>query len=388
METNGTNSRFCTNCGQEISASGNFCPRCGAAQPASGQPSGGGKGNGTMDAAERAMKTVFQKANEWAGGTGEVNFNLRDLVSGVFKKHTKSEQEEIFICGTGKTTPAESEISSEWPKPWLYSRIFLMFAITFALLAVLLEWFENINAFPGLIFIGALAVPFSAVIFFFEVNAPRNMSIFETIKIFFIGGAMSLVATLILFELFPSGELNYAGAIIVGIVEEIGKFAVVAFFCRSEKVKYVLTGLLIGSAVGAGFAVFETAGYAFRFLIADGSSAMFDVIYIRAALALGGHVVWAAISGAAIVLVKKAAPLAREHLFSVRFLKIFAIPVVCHAIWDMPILTSVSIPVVQILLTVVAWIMILVLINAGLKQIASPEKTKEVVTVPEETATL
>lgn len=386
MENNETNQKFCTNCGQKISATSKFCPECGATQGATQRTTANSDlqatatelFEGAKKVAGKTMTTVIKKANELTGETGEVNFNLKDLVSNVFKKHSKDEQEELFICGTGKTTPKESDISSEWPKPWLYSRIFAMFAITFGLLVAMAELFDNSNAIPGLIFIGALAVPFSAVVFFFEVNAPRNMSIFETIKVFFVGGAMSLVATLILFEIFPSGELDYIGATIVGIVEEVGKLAIVAFFCKNAKVKHILTGLLIGSAVGAGFAVFETAGYAFNYLLFGGWEEMLDVIYLRAALSLGGHVVWAAISGAALVLVKKSDTLTKEHLLNPRFLKIFAVPVILHAVWDMPILESVEIPVVQIVLTVLAWVMVLVLINTGLKQLSTSDKAEGV----------
>lgn len=381
MENNGTTQKFCTNCGQKIDTSNKFCPSCGATQKtATTNPDLQATANelfeGAKKVAGKTMNTVIKKANELTGETGEVTFNLKDLVSDVFKKHSKEEQEELFICGTTKTTPKESEISSSWPKPWLYSRIFLMFAITFGLLSVVAEWFSNTNAIPGLIFIGALAVPFSAVVFFFEVNAPRNMSLFETIKIFFIGGALSLISTLILFEIAPVGDLDYIGATIVGIVEEVGKLVIVAYFCKNAKVKHILTGLLIGSAVGAGFAVFETAGYAFNYLLSDGWETMLEVIYLRAILSIGGHVVWAAISGAALVLVKGTEELTKEHLLAPRFLKIFAVPVVLHAVWDMPIPTPNNLPIVQIACTVLAWVMVLVLINSGLKQLSTPEKVE------------
>ncbi|MGN0539898.1 MAG: PrsW family glutamic-type intramembrane protease [Candidatus Fimenecus sp.] len=374
MENNETAHKFCANCGQKINISNKFCPSCGAAQGTATnsdlQATATVLFEGAKKVAGKTMNTVIQKANELTGETGEVKLHLKDLVSNVFKKHSKEEQNELFICGTAKTTPKENEISSSWPKPWLYSRIFFMFAITFGLLSIVAEWFSNDNAVPGLIFIGALAVPFSTVIFFFEVNAPRNMSLFEVIKIFFVGGALSLVATLILFEFAPVGELDYAGAIIVGIVEEIGKFVIVAYYCKNAKVKHILTGLLIGSAVGAGFAVFETAGYAFNYLLVGGWETMLEVIYTRAILSLGGHVVWAAISGAALVLVKGAEELKKEHLLNSRFLKLFAVPVVLHSVWDMPIPVPVDIPLVGIALTVLAWIMVLVLINTGLKQLS------------------
>ena len=43
-------------------------------------------------------------------------------------------------------------------------------------LVVLAKMFGNENSIPGMIFIGALIVPISGVIFFFESNAFRNIS--------------------------------------------------------------------------------------------------------------------------------------------------------------------------------------------------------------------
>lgn len=376
--------KYCYQCGQEIEAASKFCPNCGASQQSGAASSSvHAAGANTVDKINEVRKaagktastftnTVIKKANELTVETGEVKLNLKDLFVNVFKKHSKEEREEIFICGTKTTTPAESEISTTWPKPWLYSRIFVLFAITFILLSILVSIFSNANALPGMIFIGALAVPFSTLVFFFEVNAPRNTSIFETTKIFFIGGVLSLVVTLFLFMFTPSSsEMGFIDAIITGIVEEIGKLIIVAYFCKHPNVKHILTGMLIGSAVGAGFAVFETAGYALNFLLTYGWNSMLEVIYLRAALAIGGHVVWAAISGGALVLVKKNEKFKKEHIFNTRFLKIFAIPIVLHAVWDMPLPQFFNLPIVQIICTILAWVMALILINTGLKQIST-----------------
>lgn len=41
-----------------------------------------------------------------------------------------------------------------------------------------------------------------------------------------------------------------------------------------------------------------------------------------------------------------------------------------HAVWDMPLSNGGEIPFVQIMLTIIPWIIILVLISVGLKQIS------------------
>lgn len=87
----------------------------------------------------------------------------------------------------------------------------------------------------------------------------------------------------------------------------------IAYFLRGQEKKYILNGLLIGAAVGVGVAVFETAGY-----IAKSHS--LTVLYLRGALALGGHVAWAGLTGAALAMVKGDKPLRVDHLMDVRFL--------------------------------------------------------------------
>lgn len=121
---------------------------------------------------------------------------------------------------------------------------------------------------------GALLVPLTVMVFFWEMNVPRNISILDVISVFFVGGVFSLVVTLFLFEFFPSaGAGPLWGSTLVGLVEELGKVLVVAYYVKKNNTRYKLNGLLLGSCVGAGFAVFETAGYAFRFLINTNSLA-------------------------------------------------------------------------------------------------------------------
>ena len=157
---------------------------------------------------------------------------------------------------------------------------------------------------------------------------------------FFVGGAASLVLTLFLFTIFPVGELDYIGAFIVGVVEETGKLLAIILFVKALKPKYILNGMLIGASVGAGFAVFETAGYAFRQFEAGvawgfdkGIDRMAEVLFLRGWSSLGGHVAWAAVTGAGLVLVKGAGSLTKSNLTNRRFQKFFLIPVILHGIW-------------------------------------------------------
>ncbi|WP_238948771.1 PrsW family glutamic-type intramembrane protease [Clostridium sp. YIM B02569] len=357
------NTKECPNCKKKTANNSKSCSSCGL----------------NLDSDENYIRakeetnngndSFLSELNKIAGGSGKVELRLRDLVVNVFKKHTPEERENTFICGTAKTSPKEGEICSKWPKPWLFSRVFFLFAITFAGLVALLKIFENILAYPGIIFIGALIIPFSLLIFFWEVNAPRNINIFDVVKIFFFGGVFSLLITMILSRVVYVRNVDYIGSIMIGIIEESAKFIVVAYFLRGSKEKYILNGLLLGAAVGAGFAVFETAGYAFAYGFQIPT--MMRIIYTRGILAFGGHIVWAAMYGAALVMVKEDNRLKFKYITNIKFLKYFIIAVALHAVWDMPISNTSNLPIIQGILTIIAWIVILILISTGLKQISS-----------------
>ena len=116
--------KFCTKCGREMSDTDTFCPACGVSCET---------GEKSPEAHEK-MKW-YDKFTDWinrmTGGTGAVRPPLKSIFSQIFAKHSKEESEEIFICGTSTTTPELTDNGKAWPKPWLWSRILLVFVITF-----------------------------------------------------------------------------------------------------------------------------------------------------------------------------------------------------------------------------------------------------------------
>ena len=359
----------CAKCGHKLASGTRFCPNCGADQSAAQVGTGG-------DYIKKGFDTFTATINTMAGESGKAEIHLKELYSDVFKRHTQEEKDELFVCGTSKTTPKESEMVAEWPRPWLYSRIFLMFSIVFAGLYVMVMNFGNLNGVPGAMFVGALLVPLTVMMFFWEMNVPRNISILDVLSVFFVGGVFSLVVTLFLYSFFPSaGAGPLWGSTLVGLVEELGKVLVVAYYVKRNNIKYKLNGLLLGSCVGAGFAVFETAGYAFMSLInTNRLTAMMDILFQRGVLAIGGHVVWAAISGFGLIVAKGEEPLQTNHFFSAKFLKFLMLVSALHAVWDwnMPFITT----LMQLNLKYAALILIalgtvLVLLSAGLRQVSA-----------------
>lgn len=381
--------KFCPHCGHPIAPTAKFCPACGHALPASqaqaAQPAGdraqdhrqtannqttSAQGQTSPRRRESLYDNATAKLNHYTGENGAVKVNLSALFSEVPKHHSKSEAESIFIAGTDTTTPSLDQISGDWAKPWLFSRILLGFLLAFIALLFMLVGMQNGNAIPGLILVGAFAVPFSGLVFFFEANAFKDISLFEVVKIFFIGGIFALIATLFLYQLVSfsqtsqmTGMLTLGDSLSIGVVEELGKLLITAYFIDRLNVQHILDGLLIGAAVGAGFAAFETAGY-----IYGAGNQLVEVAILRGWSAIGGHLVWAAIAGGAIMVVKRTKPFKASNLLDTRFLVFFVLAILLHAAWDWDI--GLIDPYLKLIfLIVIAWIIVFVLMNAGLKEI-------------------
>lgn len=304
------------------------------------------------------------------GGEGKVELKIKDLYSEVFKKHDNDEAEDILLSGGAKNAPNPENISKTWPKPWIYSRVFIIMFLTSVVLAVCCKYFNNSNTLPCLMAVGSFTVPVSILVLFFEMNAPRNISFVKAALIFILGGAFSLVTTLFIYSFFDTEQTSYTAAVMVGIIEECGKAAIVAFcLSKMKSCKYILNGLLVGAAVGAGFSAFESTGYAFRYFIAGSYNEMMSVICMRGLFALGGHVTWASITGAAMMIALKGQPFNTKVLTDKNFLMLFILPIVLHAIWDMPIFSNLPYYLKYIALIAIVWIILMVLISAGMREI-------------------
>ena len=382
---------YCNYCGHQNQEGAAFCGNCG--KPLNTNINQRATSESYQQSGSKASangKSWVDSLNDYVGNDRPADLNWKVLFTDVFKKHSVEEAEDIFICGTHSTTPSAYEVSKEWPHPWLYSRVFLMFGIAFALLWVCCDMFGNPNALPGMIVVGAFTVPLSTMILFLEVNAWKNVSLYKVIQTFLVGGCASLVMTLFLFSIVGSHELDFFGAFLTGVVEEIGKVVIVYWFLRRLGKLSILSGLLIGASVGAGFAAFESAGYALQPVISffqnsgyyaaygqqlDASAMMEAInqsIFLRGFLAPGGHVTWAAISGTALVIAAKAKGKIDTSLFTdSKFLRLFLIPVVLHGIWDSPLSSiGADIYIVPVALTVVVWVVVLILINMGLTEVS------------------
>ena len=282
---------------------------------------------------------------------------LKDIFSDVSKRHSPDETARVFIAGTSLTTPEESEMLAGWQKPFLFARFFLITALTLAVAMVL----PMLNCYRGydVILVGLpVLVPFTVLLLTWEMNIPRSISLAQVLGIVALGGVLSIVFTMIFEQVNP-----FQGAQWAPVTEEPAKLAIILLLLRKKNYKYITEGVLLGMAVGTGFAVMETMSYVLDSLresmvvlsvnnrdwimelYNQGYSVDAITIYLfeeagvqgslttailRAVNAVAGHGMLAAFYGGGIMIAKQREPFRMEHLLNIHFLKYFAISFLLH----------------------------------------------------------
>lgn len=284
------------------------------------------------------------------------NVPIRDILIGGIDQAAKAKEDEVedeFAVGTRATTPPLSEVQTGWPRARTSWRILAASVLTYVALRFGISQWGNTNFIPGMAFVGSFVVPFSVVILFFELNTPRNVSIYQVVKMTALGGALSLISTMLVFQFISgSGTGDLIPALLTGVGEETGKMLALLLVVGVVRYRWQLNGVLFGAAVGAGFAGFESAGYAFNvgyrsfvlaatkggYAIGDsfayGLKEAIDNITLRGLLAPGGHVIWTAMIGSAIWKVKGDRKFSVAMLFDRTVMRRWGIAVVLHGLWD------------------------------------------------------
>lgn len=361
----------CPSCGAPNAPKANFCARCGQALdhlPAMPGEYGGGA----------LLGAATSKVASMAGLKAATRFSFSDLLSETFTRRTPQEIEAYMSVGTRSTTPLLAQISPEWPRPWLFARALLTALLMTAMLYVLVMVFKNVVALPGLLVVSCFVAPLSVVLLFYEFNVPRNVTLIYVMGLVLMGGILSIFVSVVMFKLFPElGTL--LGASSAGMIEELGKLLAVVYATRRlspVRYRYILNGLLFGAAVGAGFAAFESAGYAMGTMLERKSiSAAMDNAFIRAWLSPFAHVLWTALTAGALWRVKGARSYSGAMLADWRFVRVFLIAMACHAIWNADIVPTGPFMLKYWILGAVGWMVALSLVQEGLDQVRREQQT-------------
>ena len=202
----------------------------------------------------------------------------------------------------------------------------LLWVLTVAVTAVT----KNTNLIPTLILLGSFLVPFSVVMFVIE-RVTGSISTLQLILAFFVGGIFGVLGASLLEAGLAQSFWVYA---LVGLIEEFVKGVLLVVFGWRVVPKTAKQGALLGAAIGAGFAAFESAGYAFNAALSNQGidlTSLLQTEILRAVLAPVGHVLWTAILGAVIF----GSAHGRTHFrWSWWILLTYAGVALLHGLWD------------------------------------------------------
>jgi RsiW-degrading membrane proteinase PrsW (M82 family) len=340
----------CAQCQAAIAGGCSFCPSCGTR---------------LLPKPSDFLGSFAERLHKLASTDRLEGFSVSEMFSEVFRKRSPEELEEYFLTGTSKATPPIEEVQTGWPKPWFFFRVLLFIVVVYFGFSWIMQTFGNTKAIPGMIMMGALSVPLATLILFFEFNTPRNVTFHQTIMLMTFGGMLSLVFTHIE---FATADLSWLGAMSAGILEESAKLLTVLVLVRSSRYPYILNGMLFGAAVGAGFEVFEIAGYAFdRVMRTHNLLVMESEIQLRAFTAPFGHAAWTAISAAAWWRAAGGKRFSPAFFLEPNFWKAFLIPVGLHMFYNSPLPSPLYIK--EAIVAAVSWIVILGFLQQGLRQV-------------------
>ena len=241
----------------------------------------------------------------------------------------------------GSHIPAPNRMLSDWQKPWLFARVLIAGLVLSVLIGISCVIFPGYGMLLMLCLLPAFVVPLSVMLFYWEMNIPGNISIYEALLLTLLGGCLSLTVTGIMRTVFPGiSEIAFLAG---PLPEELAKCLIVTIFLCRKKYNYGLQGILIGGAVGVGFSAMESAGYALQIFDIGIQNAMgtniiirsmADILVRRGVLAIGGHVVWAALYGGALALIKGKGKMSPKCFANSLFWLTFSAAFLLHTAWN------------------------------------------------------
>ncbi|BCJ41282.1 hypothetical protein GCM10010168_89580 [Actinoplanes ianthinogenes] len=214
-------------------------------------------------------------------------------------------------------------------RTWL--RIFLVGLALWLVTVVVTFLTGNANLIPTLVLLGSFLVPVTFVAWAFERRDTGELTAGLVLSTFLTGGVLGVLGASVLeaYLLYPSPWL-FLG---VGLIEEAVKLVALIVLTRHLRTRSLRDGMILGAAVGFGFAAFESAGYAFTALFTvDGLSIvqLVQTELIRGLLAPVGHGLWTAILGGILFATSRHGRIAITGKLILAYLGVS----VLHGLWD------------------------------------------------------
>ena len=256
----------------------------------------------------------------------------KDLVSDPRTPHSSAERERVLRTGMTGYQAEGSDLYAGWQRPWFFWTVLkagmLLILGCFALVygcQLLLNHTTQV-AVEMLYLIPPMVIPVVLMVFFWELNVPRNLSIWEVCAFFLVGTLLSLGGNALMFAL-----VGTAGGPMAALREEPAKLlagVALLMYCSNTKGKRIcgLTGLVIGAAVGSGFSAFETISYGLHYDL--------ETVMIRVVFAVVGHTLYSCSYMAALAHHAPNGKITIHSFCNTDFLVTFGGSVFCHALWN------------------------------------------------------
>jgi RsiW-degrading membrane proteinase PrsW (M82 family) len=176
----------------------------------------------------------------------------------------------------------------------------------------------DIILLPTVVLLGSFLVPVTAVVWYLDHDPSPVLSPRRMLTAFVTAGVVGLLAAAVLESYLVFGP-GLFGMLKVGLIEEFVKGAAIVLLALGLRTYTTRNGIVLGAAVGFGFAALESSGYALAslFVVQGGhiglslSSVVFTEL-VRGVLAPFGHGLWSAVLGG--VVFHAAARKGRLHL--------------------------------------------------------------------------
>lgn len=190
----------------------------------------------------------------------------------------------------------------------------------------------NLNLVPTVVLLGSFLVPVTAVLWYLDHYHSAVLGGRDALNGFLVGGVLGVLGASILESwLLAGGPLLY---LIVGLVEEGAKLAALIAVTWRIPHRSVRDGVVMGAAVGFGFAALESSGYALTALFASGPRlslpALVGTELVRGVLAPFGHGLWTAILGGVLFSAARGGRLRLTRWVVLAYLGVSLL----HALWD------------------------------------------------------
>jgi protease PrsW len=204
--------------------------------------------------------------------------------------------------------------------------------IVWIIAAVVTEVTNDDILVPTVIIVGSFMVPATVAAFALSREREGYLTTEEVLLGFLAAGTLGVIATALLeVYLLPAARGTFIG---VGLIEELGKGAVLLAVAHQVHHREPRDGMVLGAVVGAGFAAFESSGYALKAMVDNiDERPLINIVEIeafRAVLAPFGHITWTALLGGALFASSRGG---RFHL-TARLAGTLVGVVALHAVWD------------------------------------------------------